>query len=673
MKFSVFGRLLTNNHRFKSDHPEYRRVYLINIIILYYITVDAVFAVLNALTASYTQTGIMAGAGILCVILMIVFHKTGRIDACAHALVVMMCATMITLFASTGNSSYMFIWITVLPPMTFFLIGRKKAIIVSAAMLAYLLVFMLLSYKNWPPDQFGSASFVNIFSAIIVLIILIGYFETTRSEAVTIAQNKNLALEKANLALSESEERLRLILDSTAEAIFGIDMEGRCTFCNTSCLELLGLKSEEEMLGKDIHDMLHNKNRDGSDLHRHECNIIQTCMEGIATHAEDEVFWRSNGTSFDVEYNSYPQFKDGVLIGAVVTFIDNTIKKIHEQQIEYYSSHDSLTGLYNRNHFEYLLGKTDTKSNLPISIIMCDLNGLKLTNDVFGHAAGDELLIKASEVIKKVCREEEIIARLGGDEFVILLPKTQYDDAQQIAGRIRDVLSRERTSVIKCSMSLGCDTKTAISQKIDRTLKNAENEMYKEKTLNRNRTDTDMINTIIMSLYSKSPHEEQHAANVSELCRAIGEALNLSHTEIKHLRTAGFLHDIGKVGISADILGKRGEFTDQEEIEYRQHPVIGYRILNIFDSTLNLAEGVYCHHENWDGTGYPRGLKGEEIPLIARIITVAGWYDTLLNNYSRSLNREQVLEKIKEDAGTFLDPAIVNVFLNVMAGESSEK
>jgi hypothetical protein len=147
---------------------------------------------------------------------------------------------------------------------------------------------------------------------------------------------------------------------------------------------------------------------------------------------------------------------------------------------------------------------------------------------VFGHAAGDELLVMASEAIKKVCREGDIIARLGGDEFVILLPKTINHDAQQIISRIRDVLSREKAGVIRCSMSLGCDTKTSASQKIDMTVKNAENEMYKEKALNRNRTDTDMLNAIIMSLYSKSPPEEQHAANVSEICRSIAEALESS-------------------------------------------------------------------------------------------------------------------------------------------------
>jgi diguanylate cyclase (GGDEF)-like protein/putative nucleotidyltransferase with HDIG domain len=396
-------------------------------------------------------------------------------------------------------------------------------------------------------------------------------------------------------------------------------------------------------------------------------------MEGIPTHSEDEVFWRTNGTSFDVEYNSYPQYKDGALIGAVVTFTDNTMKRMHEQQIEYFSSHDALTSLYNRNHFEYQLKKSDTKNNLPISIIMGDLNGLKLTNDVFGHASGDELLIKAAEAIKKVCREEDIVARQGGDEFVILLPKTHKQDAQQIMARISSMLSKEKTGVIKCSMSLGCATKTTMLENIDRIIKNAENEMYKEKALNRTKTDTDLINAIIMSLYSKNPPEEQHAANVSEMCRAIAEALGLPPTEIKLLRNAGFLHDIGKVGISESTLRKQGEFTDQEEIEYRQHPVIGYRILNLFDSTLNMAESVYSHHEHWDGSGYPRGLTGDEIPLMARIITVAGRYETIHNSGSMQLSHEEALEQVKADAGTILDPALVDVFLKIMTESISAK
>ncbi len=672
MKFSALKKFLTNNNCFSSDHPEYRRVYLFNVITLLFIAVTVCSAVLCAIAGFYIQSAVHGTGAVLCVIVMIVFRRTKSLKACSYALIALMTCILAVVFYACGHAHYIFAWVSVFPPMVFFLLGRKKALITSAAFLSCMLVYMLLSYKNWAPGIFSPISIINIFSSTVALILLINYFETSRREAVESVFNKNRELEEANLALHESRERLCLILDSTAEAIFGIDLECRCTFCNTSCLELLGLDDKNELLGTDMHELLHHSKRDGTPLPRQACHIIRTCIKGAASHAEDEVFWRVNGTSFDVEYNSYPQYKDGELVGAVVTFKDNTIKRMQEQQIEYFSSHDTLTGLFNRNHFEHLVKKADIKSNLPISVIMGDLNGLKLMNDVFGHAAGDELLVRAAEAIKKVCREDELIARLGGDEFVILLPKTQEQEAQQIMARLKDFLNKEQANVIKCCMSLGCATKTTTSEHIDITLKDAENEMYKEKALNRSKTDTDMINAIIMTLYSKSPPEEQHAANVSEMCRAVGEALKLPKTECKLLRSAGFLHDIGKVSISDAILRKRSEFTHREEIEFRQHPVVGYRILNIFDSTVNLAEGVYCHHEHWDGTGYPRGLTGDEIPLMARIIAVAGRYETILNRRPGRVNHKEALELIKKDAGSILDPALVDVFITVMTDELKE-
>lgn len=673
MRYSLLYNFLTNNGRFSPDHPEYRRVYLFNIVVLLHIAVAVIFLVLNAISNCMTQVFVLGSCAVLCLAILVFFHKTDRLEICSYAVVVLMFCVMSLMFVTVGHVRYIFVWISVFPPMVFFMLGRKKALIVSVFFLIIMLSFMLFSYKSWQPAPFDPVSIVNILAAVLALILLISYFEQSRQEAVDAAIQNNLELEEANRALEDSRERLRLILDSTAEAVCGIDLECRCTFCNTSCLEVLGLQSEDELLGKDIHELLHSRNRDGSPLPREECQIIRTCTEGVASHEENEVFWRPDGTSFDVAYNSYPQYKNGALVGVVVTFIDNTMKRMHERQIEYFSSHDALTGLFNRNHFEYLVKKADTKSNLPISVIMGDLNGLKLMNDVFGHASGDELLVKTAEAIRKVCREEDIIARLGGDEFVILLPKTPEQAALQVISRIRDVLKREQQGVFRCSMSLGCSTKTTLSETIDMTQKNAENEMYKEKTLNRNRTDTDLINATIMSLYSKCPQEEQHAANVSEICRTIAEALGLPQAEVKLLRSGGFLHDIGKVAISEEILRKGREFTDQEEIDYRQHPVVGYRILNIFDSTAGLAEGVYCHHEHWDGTGYPRGLKGDEIPLIARIIAVAGCYEVILNGRDGPVTHEEALERIRGAAGTILDPALVEVFIKVMTENLSAK
>jgi diguanylate cyclase (GGDEF)-like protein/PAS domain S-box-containing protein/putative nucleotidyltransferase with HDIG domain len=570
-------------------------------------------------------------------------------------------------FWFAGGRHYIFIWIAGFPPLALLLLKRKKALIAISVYIVLFTAYIVAFARAWTDTGLDPLAIFNILTSVVVLTILIIYCELGRRDAVSEASGKNALLEDANHALAESTDRLRLILDSTAEAIFGVDIEGKCTFCNASCLELLGYRRDEELIGKDIHTLIHNKRRDGTPLPKQECNIIRTCMEGTATHADDEVFWRGENINFDVEYYSYPQYKNGELIGAVVTFTDNTIKKMQTDQIQYYSSHDSLTGLLNRSYYETVLQRLDIKGSLPLSVIMGDLNGLKLTNDVFGHAAGDELLIRAAEVLKKVCREGDIIARQGGDEFVILLPKTQREDAQQIVRRIQDMLYKGKSDVIRCSMSLGCDTKEKPAESIDNIIKNAENNMYHDKSLNRNKVDADMINAIIMTLYSKFPNEEQHSLNVSEICRSIGEALGLPATEVVQLRRAGLLHDIGMVNIEAEETEDPDGLNGPNGYVSRQHPAIGYRILNLFDSTVNIAEAIYSHHERWDGQGYPRGLKGEEIPLMARIIALAGWYDHLRSNLGEKENvSESLIEALQKEAGTILDPALTEVLIGVI-------
>jgi membrane-associated HD superfamily phosphohydrolase len=222
MNITVFKKILTNNHRFSPDNPEYRRVYLINIIYLFYIAVAVTFAVLNAITNSYTQTAIISAAAAVCVVMMIYFHKTDRINVCAYIAIALMICTMLAMFTTSGPIHEMFAWIGVFPPMAFFLLGRKKALVLTVAVLACLLIFMLFNLKNWEPIFFNSRSIVNIFASVIMLIVLISYFETSRDEAVTAVCNKNRELEEANSALRGNKEQLRLILDSTAEAIFAL-------------------------------------------------------------------------------------------------------------------------------------------------------------------------------------------------------------------------------------------------------------------------------------------------------------------------------------------------------------------------------------------------------------------------------------------------------------------
>lgn len=468
-------------------------------------------------------------------------------------------------------------------------------------------------------------------------------------------------------SMKENKERLQLILDSTEEGIYGNDLEGNCTFCNVSCLRILGYRSQEDLLGKNMHLLIHYKKPDGTPYPIEECKIMASMKYKAGTYSDDEVFIRADGTPVKVEYRSHPQIKDGKVVGAVITFSDITQRKEKEAEIEYLIKHDTLTGLYNRNSLQEHLKALDHKDNLPLSVIFADINGLKMTNDIFGHTAGDALIRKSSEILIHSCRKRDVIARVGGDEFIILLPNTRYENAQTVVGRIRERFKTARIEAVKCSISLGVETKTDEKQSVEEIIASAENALYKDKSMNRKETGTVMINTIIETLHAKSKKEKEHSENVSRLCEKVGEALELSDTEIGRLSRAGYLHDIGKITMDGSILSDwKAKSEDSEEMT--RHSIVGYRILNLFDETVDLAEAVYYHHERWDGKGYPEGIKGFAIPLISRIISIVETYDRIANrNKGNAEGREKALRVIREGRGTRFDPEIAEVFLKIVS------
>ncbi len=481
----------------------------------------------------------------------------------------------------------------------------------------------------------------------------------------SIVEARTDELNKTNEILADSRMQLQIILDSTAEAIYGIDLEGNCIFCNASCLRLLKYSSQEELLGKNMHWQIHHSRSDGTQFPIEECSISQGLGKGEGVYAYGEVFWRSDGTSFFVEYRSYPRYKDDRIVGAVVTFMDISERIKDEDEIKYLNCHDVLTGLKNRRCFEKALQVIDNADNLPLSLIFADINGLKMTNDIFGHAAGDELIKKIAEILKESCRATDIIGRVGGDEFIVLLPNTDNEESMNIMARIKASLSQANVAAIKCSISLGCDTKTVSTQAVTEVMANAENKMYKDKVLNRKNVNAGIINDLMNNLHGRNKKAKVHSERVSILSGKIGEMLGFNATKVKRVKEAGYLHDIGKIVLDEKIL--RGQQLSEAELEIRkQHPVVGYRILNLFDDTLDLAEAVYSHHENWDGTGYPKGLKGEEIPINGRIIAVAEVYDELTNEYGNlHLDDASALEKIKSMAGKRFDPQIVEAFAKI--------
>ncbi|MFA9377403.1 MAG: diguanylate cyclase domain-containing protein, partial [Lachnotalea sp.] len=333
-----------------------------------------------------------------------------------------------------------------------------------------------------------------------------------------IVKERTKELELANEEINKTKEDLYLILDTTAEGIFGIDMTGKLIFCNDSCIEILGYQTQEEILGKNMQSLIYDSLSECNKTMEASYKILNSLTAGEKLYISDESFLKSDGTKIDVEYHSYPKLKDSIITGAVVTFIDITEKKKGEEQINYLSCHDSLTGLINRRCFENNLMIVDTISSLPISIIFGDLNGLKLTNDVFGHKAGDILIQRTAEVLLKVCRVNDIVARIGGDEFIIILPKTDAKMTRKIIQRIKEELAKEIVYGVKCNIALGFDTKTEFEQDIEKIMGNAEAQMYKDKLLSKRDYGTDTIETIMKTLQDRNPIEKEHSQKVAVLC-----------------------------------------------------------------------------------------------------------------------------------------------------------
>ena len=362
---------------------------------------------------------------------------------------------------------------------------------------------------------------------------------------------------------------------------------------------------------------------------------------------------------------------DHCFLGFVKDITDN---KRAEYELIHQSFHDHLTGIYNRRFFEEELKRLDTERNLPLSIIMGDINGLKIINDSFGHSIGDKILQKTAELIKKACRSDDIIARLGGDEFVMILPKTDSFKAAYIIKRIEALISKEKVAGIELSISFGNDTKENRKQKISEIFANAENHMYRRKIFEHSSMRSETINIIMNTLFEKSSRELLHSKRVSKICESIASAMNFGKDDKNQIKMAGLVHDIGKINIDESILNKTEELDDFERAEIKKHPETGWRILSSTKEFLKLAQFILEHHEKWDGTGYPNKLKGEEISKEARIITIADAYDTMTSErcYKKTLSKNEAIEEIRRCSGSHFDPQIADVFINQILKNSTD-
>lgn len=340
-----------------------------------------------------------------------------------------------------------------------------------------------------------------------------------------------------------------------------------------------------------------------------------------------------------------------------------------KDEINYLTYHDGLTGLYNRRFIEEQLLRLYNKDMLPISIVIGDINGLRFINNVLGYRKGDKLLKAASKIIVDICGNKSVAARWGGDEFIIILPKTTEEKIKEICRMINCQYAKKAPQCIKTSISLGYDVKDKTEQNIFSVLKNAEDSMFKYKYLEANSFRSTIISSIKKTLYEKNHETEEHEERLKLFCAEVGKAMELSENELHDLELSAMLHDIGKIAISDSVLNKPGNLTDEEWCEMKRHPEIGYRIAQSVPELNQVAVNILSHHERFDGSGYPRGIKGNEIPLMSRIVSVADAFDAMISDrpYRSGMSESNAFEEIKKNEGTQFDPKIAEKFIEVVS------
>jgi len=370
--------------------------------------------------------------------------------------------------------------------------------------------------------------------------------------------------------------------------------------------------------------------------------------------------------------------ENGEVEALVGLIIDITDRKKKEDEILYLNYHDVLTGLYNRRYFDEKIKALDKENRFPVSIIIGDINGLKLINDTIGRAKGDNFIIAISKILKDCVFKKDIsgrsiVARTGGDDFSIILPDTDNKKANELVKSIESAcnkyISKTKSAMYYSSISLGCATKAGEADSLCDVIKNAEDNMYRSKLLQKRSMHSTVISSMKTALWEKSQETEEHALRLIKLSKAIGQKMNLTEGQLNELELLSTLHDIGKIGISDSILNKPGTLSVEERILMKKHPEIGYRIAVTSNELYPIAECILYHHERYDGKGYPQGLKGDEIPLLSRIIAVVDAYDAMTEDraYRKAMSKEAAVAEIKSNAGTQFDPLIVDIFLDVIS------
>lgn len=412
----------------------------------------------------------------------------------------------------------------------------------------------------------------------------------------------------------------------------------------------LNINIGDNYLDKYKEDLEHKKN---------VLNHLENALRGETiydefsyTFGDEEIFISS---TYIPIYDKYDK-----LIGININLDDITEQKENETEMLNLSYRDSLTGLYNRRSLTTKIQELEKEQNL--GIIYFDINGLKFMNDAFGHEDGDKLIVTIVKEIESVIPQDSLVFRFGGDEFIAIIKNLTLKRNELLANKIVSNLSSKKINEIDISLSYGVAVRHK-SENIEDTIKRAEDNMYENKILFSESNYLSNIDNILTKLYEIDPKLETHLENVRKYSYLLGKELGLSDHELEMLEKIAKLHDIGKVNISEELVNQSID-NRKDVLKMKQHVEIGYRILSRLPKYFEIAFDVLTQYENFDGSGYPKRLKGTDIPIKARILRITNTYD--FDTLYKGLSKEEALNRLKQYNGIKYDPIILNKFIEVI-------
>ena len=461
--------------------------------------------------------------------------------------------------------------------------------------------------------------------------------------------------------LERSERWFKALFEQAPIGIAVTDsMNGKAIAVNTAFLSLVQMSAEE-------HQRMSWQDFTHPDDLAEDIALMHQLWEGsIASYSLDKRYRRPDGSYVWVQM-AITALDDGYLGRPVhlCMVMDISDRKQAEEAILWANQHDVLTGIENRQAFEDFLQTCDQRLQYPLSLVIGDLNGLKVVNDAFGREAGDELLVAVADVLRRTVPSHGIGARIGGDEFALVLPRTSEADASRIASHIQHEVGQIGVRSVRITMSFGTAVKRDDTISLNTLIKQAENELSRSKLTESPSAHSRAVHTIINTLHEKNRREELHSRRVSVLSARLAEVAGMSAKEVTEMRTAGLLHDIGKIAIDEAILNKQGPLTTEQWEAVKRHPATGWRILGSVGELGEIATYILSHHERLDGKGYPQGLTGDAIPIPSRIIAIVDAYDamTAARTYRNPISDREAAAELQRCSGTQFDPILARLFV----------